>query len=115
MDKWLEELKRNKEDDLKIAEYAGVTLTSEEYKRLIQQAERVQELEKDNKRLKDLNSNNLPVMRSMHEETERYKQALEIYADENMYVTDIAGMEIEPTVMMDKGAVALQALKGVEG
>lgn len=49
MDKWLEELKRNKEDDLKVAEYAGVTLTSEEYKRLIQQAERVQELEESEK------------------------------------------------------------------
>ncbi|WP_337970226.1 hypothetical protein [Virgibacillus salexigens] len=52
-------------------------IKQEDYFWFQEQAERVQELEKDNKRLKDLNSNNLPVMRSMHEKTERYKQALE--------------------------------------
>lgn len=39
---------------------------------------RIEELEKDNKRLRDLNyHNNLPAMKSMYEENQRYKQALE--------------------------------------
>ncbi|CDQ39508.1 hypothetical protein [Virgibacillus salexigens] len=85
---------------------------------LIQQTERVQELEKDNKRLKDLNSNNLPVMRSMHEKTERYKQTLEFYADESNHeyeVTYDMADVIESEVMKDYGNKAREALKGVEG
>ena len=43
---------------------------------------RVEELEKDNKRLRDLNyHNNLPAMKSMYEENKRYKQALERVLD----------------------------------
>ncbi|CDQ41885.1 DnaJ-like cysteine-rich domain-containing protein [Virgibacillus salexigens] len=86
MDKRLEEIKNNAIVDKVHFKYInnsegywGITYTliDDDMRWLVDQAERVQELEKDNKRLKDLNSNNLPVMRSMHEKTERYKQALE--------------------------------------
>ncbi|WP_272032932.1 hypothetical protein [Oceanobacillus kimchii] len=42
------------------------------------------------------------------------KKALRIYADENHYVTDIHGMEIEATAMIDKGEMARRALEESE-
>jgi hypothetical protein len=44
------------------------------------------------------------------EKVERHEQALKFYADENGYVTDVAGMAIEATVMIDKGEWARKVL-----
>lgn len=40
-----------------------------------------------------------------------YEKALKFYADENSYITKLAGMDIEATVMIDKGLMAKEALE----
>ncbi|WP_121605541.1 hypothetical protein [Virgibacillus sp. Bac332] len=80
---------------------------------VIELEERVKELEKDNKRLSDLNHyNNLPAMKSMVEEIEQYKQILEFYADEDNYFRRVIPPVIESEVVQDKGEKARKALKG---
>ena len=51
-------------------------------------------------------------MQKLHETNKRYKKSLKFYADENSYITYVAGMDIEATAMQDKGSWANKALEG---
>jgi len=79
---------------------------------LIQQAERVEELEMQ----LSINTNN---MKQLHNKIERYKQALEFYADEETYETKFATDTDEiydpfTLIELDEGKKARQALEGKE-
>ncbi len=50
------------------------------------------------------------AIHAMEEKIEILSNALQIYADERSYVTDIKGIKIEATVMQDQGEVARKAL-----
>jgi uncharacterized membrane protein YgaE (UPF0421/DUF939 family) len=65
--------------------------------------ELVEELERRNE--KDKNS-----IEWLTKKLAKYEQALKFYADGNGYATDIAGMTIEATVMIDKGDWAKKVL-----
>ncbi|MDQ0174456.1 ead/Ea22-like family protein [Bacillus chungangensis] len=54
----------------------------------------------------------LSLVDQQQAEIERLRQALGFYADESSYIDFIALQRIEPTVMIDKGEKARQALKG---
>src|SRR5690625_3433833 len=89
------------------------TLRDEDYRYLMQQAERVQELEK---RLK------IHQKRSWFEDYEkvakqnkRYREALEFYADERNYKERDFGMIVQPAIQDgDRGRTAREALEGEE-
>ncbi|MCR1833082.1 hypothetical protein NSA56_01560 [Oceanobacillus caeni] len=92
---------------------------------LIQQAERVEELRKINKWLEDGWDTEIKIRQisderigKLFEKNQRYKQALEFYADEDNYEEDNYeedkfNMFAEtPVVKYDKGQKARQALEG---
>ncbi|GGB63694.1 hypothetical protein GCM10011409_45940 [Lentibacillus populi] len=94
--------------DLK-AEYA-IKFVDEYAEFLIQRAERVEESEKENKRLEKF-IDNLQVVHFTELQTEkaenaRYKQALEFYADEQDYIT------FDSPAVRDSGYKARKALRG---
>jgi hypothetical protein len=77
-------------------------------------AKDIQKLIAEVRRSKSLEAEYNKSFNLLQQENQRYKQALKFYADENSYITHVAGMDIEPTVMMDKGYIATKALKGEE-
>ena len=87
----LEKIKEFYKDDRETAEHAGVGLILGDYDWLIKQAERVEELEKDNKALEDVNEANYWAGNEIKFENLRYKQALEeIAKDTGTPYADIA-------------------------
>jgi hypothetical protein len=93
-----------------------VLLKSEDYHWLMEQAERVEELEKK----LSINTNN---MKQLQKQNVRYKQALEFYADEESYeplevqigaVTKegykISKYKYDPKINTDKGKKARETL-----
>jgi len=89
----LEEIKQ-KYSNLAQLWFGGQTVVNPDIEWLIRQAEKVQELEKDVKRLSDLNyHSNLPTMKSMHEENTRLREALEFIRDHS--ACDVAIAEAE--------------------
>lgn len=86
---------------------------------LIQQAEKAQELEEVvNKAENHLLRNGKEIMKLTNDIAElkyrnqRYKEALEFYADENNHGDSIEDFEYEPPIYHDNGEKARQALKG---
>ena len=91
-----------------------LTISSRFMKYFIEQAERVQELEKENKFQMSETHKNLDKIIYLDKEKERYKQALEFYADEENYnsgyLTDDG--RIKTLINDDNGETARKALKG---
>lgn len=56
----------------------------------------------------------LSRIEELEKENERFRKALKFYADESSYVDYVAGTEITPTVLEDKGQIAQNALKESE-
>ncbi|WP_079709737.1 hypothetical protein [Paraliobacillus ryukyuensis] len=106
----LESIKRIHNDDLEIAEYAGITLTRSHYEWIIQQAEEKQKLERRTKELeyaskyngelneflqkRKLSPNTLGrhvvevvmgYVNDLEKQNKRYEIALEFYADKGIY------------------------------
>jgi hypothetical protein len=86
-----------------------VLLKSEDYHWLMEQAERVEELETQ----LSINTNN---MKHLQNKIERYKQALEFYADEENYkpFDGIFLSSYQNKVDEDGGEIARQALESDE-
>lgn len=77
---------------------------------------KVDELEKDEGRLERFGTRTFKAYKSLKEENQRYKQALEFYADkEGTYCTKVSDEWGSATaILQDRGEKARQALKGVE-
>lgn len=104
----LEEIKARQKD---AAYLLGGTMIRADWNWLIEQAERVQELEKENENLL-FDINHLYYHRILLE-NQRYKQALEFYADEENYELDISynpAQAIDCMILDDSGHQARKAL-----
>ena len=87
---------------------------------LIEQAERVQELEEENINLKAIKAGNEELIKILEQQNKRYREALEFYADENNYREhDLKGI-VPPRsiaykpILHDYGSIARKALEGEE-
>src|SRR5690554_6591984 len=78
----------------------NVLLKGEDYHWLMEQAERVEELETH----LSINTNN---MKQLQKEIERYKQALELYGDESRYEAEHGDLW---NILVDGGKTAREAL-----
>lgn len=121
----LEEIKNSYLEGLhRLFGASWVSMPKENFDWLIQQAERVQELEKEKDEWKDTAQSYYMTNQELREQNKRYKQALEFYADEETYeplevqigaVTKegykISKCKYEPIINTDKGKKARQALK----
>ncbi|GGJ61877.1 hypothetical protein [Virgibacillus salexigens] len=77
------------------------------------QAKRVQELEKEVIRL---HGSRDALTKRLEEKNQRYKQALEFYADEKSYTEKVNDEWGAATaILVDRGSKARKELKGVEG
>src|SRR5690625_945908 len=94
MDDKLREIIESKKDDREVAEFAGITLTLAEYDFLIEQAERVEELEKFNEAISETSILNAEESVKLWEQNQRYKQALELVEDELKYAKTTGNDEV---------------------
>ncbi len=128
MDKRLENIKRRHQIETWIEH--SEELIKQDFDYLIQQAEKVQELERDraeweieshtqntrNKRLEqqfnDLYRKHFIKVERLEQQNQRYKETLEFYADVNNHGDTIEDFEYEPPIYHDNGEKARRALRG---
>lgn len=93
MNEQVKTIKFRYKDDVELAYHCGITLTADDYYTLICQAELAEELEAEN---------------------ERYKQALEFYADSESYRQNVTVDHYNyfSDIFFDGGEIAREALKG---
>lgn len=93
----------------------AVMLSEEDYVFIIQQAERVQELEKEVEVTRWDMAELATGESKLRKENARLRKALEYYADEEKYKVSIGERSIAfYTVLIDGGKTARQALEGSE-
>ena len=124
---WLEEVKDTYQSveslielgDFKQADIAMCYLVENFGKWLIKQAERVEELEKEIKRLKDALSGSAVIfnhsqatVKELTEKNKRYREALEFYANEDNWIGTITSIvNLSCAVEQDQGEIARKALE----
>ena len=101
------------ESDEQSREGFSYTLSDYDYEWIIQQAERVEKLDYENKGLKHQSEQQGADIAVLEHENQRYKQALEFYADKKTYETNVTD-QWEPVtpIFKDNGKIAREALEG---
>ena len=97
------------ESDEQSREGFSYTLSDYDYEWIIQQAERVEKLDYENKGLKHQSEQQGADIAVLEHENQRYKQALEFYADFKIYYPQCD--DICSWITMDYGEKARQALE----